>query len=266
MKTLQQAALECLIATDPIEKVQRTRRTAEDWIAGRLSDGRNDSPPHLTPGRPEGLQLVDPRKVPRRRLSSEAGRGALVHAVAHIEFNAINLAWDAVQRFDGLPAAYYNDWVRIADEEAQHFEMMNARLVDLGHAYGDLPAHNGLWDMAIQTRADPLARMALVPRVLEARGLDVTPGMITRLEQIGDEATARVLKLIYREEIGHVAAGTRWFQHLCKKRNLVPETHFLVLLNEHLKSPPRGPFNLEARRQAGFTEQELDALEAAGVR
>ena len=261
MHTLQQAAARCLTTSDPDEKLRLTFEVAARWSAGTLPDERDERVAD-TPGRPEGLVLVDPRSVPRRRLSTPAGRSALVHAVAHIEFNAINLAWDAVQRFAGQPRAYYDDWVRIAKEEAEHFGMMGERLASLGHTYGDLPAHDGLWDMAKRTAHDPCLRMALVPRVLEARGLDVTPGMIERLEQAGDRATADALRVIYREEIGHVAAGTRWFRHLCELRNIDAEVAFPALLREHLTVPPRGPFNEEARRAAGFTDAELAALRA----
>lgn len=264
MTSLRAAALRCLATPDPIEKVRWTLEAAMDWRSGRLVDDREkDAPLCDTPGRPARLELVDPRRVPKRKLTTASGRAALVHAVAHIEFNAINLAWDAVQRFDEMPRAYYDDWVRIAAEEAQHFDMMQGRLAALGHAYGDFPAHDGLWDMARKTASDPLIRMALVPRVLEARGLDVTPGMIARLDQVDDRDTADALRVIYREEIGHVAAGTRWFQYLCDQRGLEPVEHFLLLLRQHLEVPPRGPFNEAARREAGFSQRELDALEDA---
>lgn len=262
MTTLREAAIRCLATSDPVEKVRLTREAARAWSEGRLPDERDShAAPHEEPGRPEQLRLVNPRRVPRRKLTSAAGRAALVHAVAHIEFNAVNLAWDAVQRFAGMPSAYYDDWVRVADDEARHFEMMASRLEALEHAYGDLPAHDGLWDMARKTAGDPLVRMALVPRVLEARGLDVTPGMIERLEGVGDGETASRLRVIYREEIGHVAAGTRWFRHLCQERGLAPGEHFLHLLREQLAVPPKPPFNREARLRAGFTDEELDGLE-----
>ena len=264
MTSLRDTAIRCLATSDPLEKVRWSQEAAAAWRSGRLVDDRAPGAPVCdTPGRPARLELVDPRRVPKRKLTTSSGRAALVHAVAHIEFNAINLAWDAVQRFDGMPHAYYDDWVRIAAEEAQHFDMMRGRLAALGHDYGDFPAHDGLWDMARKTASDPLIRMALVPRVLEARGLDVTPGMISRLEQVDDRDTADALRVIYREEIGHVAAGTRWFQHLCEQRGLEPVGHFLALLREHLDVPPKGPFNEQARREAGFSQRELDALEDA---
>ena len=182
--------------------------------------------------------------------------------MAHIEFNAINLAWDAVQRFRGLPRAYYADWVRVADEEALHFGLMRDRLRALGYDYGDFPAHDGLWSMALRTAADPLERMALVPRVMEARGLDVTPGMMARFREAGDEETAACLAVILRDEVGHVAAGTRWFRYLCAERGLDPETRYFELLSTHLGESIRCPLNLDDRRQAGFAETELERLQA----
>jgi uncharacterized ferritin-like protein (DUF455 family) len=206
--------------------------------------------------------LVSARELPKRKLSSQQGRVALIHAVAHIEFNAINLAWDAVQRFPGMPPAYYDDWIKVAAEEAEHFVMMRERLQMLDHDYGDLPAHDGLWDMAKRTAGDVLERMALVPRVLEARGLDVTPDMITRLRNIGDDDTAERLAIILRDEVGHVAIGSHWFKYLCLERGLEPTGTALALIAQHLRGEVRCPLNHEARRRAGFDDQELQALEA----
>jgi uncharacterized ferritin-like protein (DUF455 family) len=209
--------------------------------------------------------LVHPRDLAKRSARAKSGgkgRAALIHAVAHIEFNAINLAWDAVQRFRGLPRPYYDDWVRVADEEALHFGLMRDRLWALGYDYGDFPAHDGLWSMAQRTAADPLERMALVPRVMEARGLDVTPGMMARFREAGDEETAACLAVILRDEVGHVAAGTRWFRSLCAERGLDPETRYFELLSAHLGESIRCPLNLDDRRQAGFAESELERLQA----
>lgn len=214
------------------------------------------------PGRPERPELIDPAKVPRRRLGSDAGRAALVHAVAHIEFNAINLALDACWRFQGMPANYYHDWLSVAVDEARHFQLLAARLRDLGHEYGDFPAHNGLWEAAEKTAHDVLVRMALVPRVLEARGLDVTPGMIQRLESVGDTATVEILQLILREEVRHVQIGTHWFHFCCAQRGLPPDQTFVELLADYNMSV-RPPLNEAARQQAGFSEREL-ALVLAG--
>ena len=216
------------------------------------------------PGRPDRPELIHPAKVRKRKLGSQAGRAALVHAVAHIEFNAINLALDAVLRFDGLPSAYYQDWLSVARDEARHFRMLAGRLEELGAAYGDLPAHNGLWEMAEKTAADPLERMALVPRVLEARGLDVTPGMIERLLDAGDTDTVAHLRVILAEEERHVEIGSRWFAYLCRQRQLDPVPTFQALLARHGVVVARGPMNRPARLRAGFSDQELDALLTAG--
>lgn len=210
------------------------------------------------PGRPDAPRLVPPRQVPHRGLGTAEGRAALVHAVAHIEFNAINLALDAMLRFSDMPAAYYRDWLRVAQDEARHFGWLTSRLAQLGCAYGNLPAHNGLWEAAEKTAHDPLVRMACVPRVLEARGLDVTPGMIAKLEQAGDGVTAAILHDILREEVVHVAIGTQWYRWLCVQRGVDPDERFPALLAEydmHLKAP----FNWPARDAAGFTEVEMAA-------
>jgi len=208
--------------------------------------------------------LVPPRELPKRGFTTLAGRAALIHAVAHIEFNAINLAWDAVYRFRDMPQAYYDDWVRVADEEAYHFSLLRTRLVELGYDYGDFSAHNGLWEMARDTAHDVLVRMALVPRVLEARGLDVTPGMMARLRAAGDEETVALLEIILRDEIGHVEIGSRWFRWLCEQRGLVAESVFRELIQRYMKGQIKGPFHRDARLQAGFSESELAALEQMG--
>jgi uncharacterized ferritin-like protein (DUF455 family) len=256
----------CLAEPDPARKVALTVQVAAAWRSGLLLvDADAAGPTTESPGRPDRLELVAPRQLPRRRLTSREGRAALIHAVAHIEHNAINLAWDAVQRFRDLPQDFYADWVQVAVEEAEHFGLMRERLADLGWDYGDLPAHDGLWEMARRTAYDPLARMALVPRVLEARGLDVTPGMIERLEAAGDRETAARLRIILRDEVGHVAAGSRWFRHLCAARRIEPRATFFALLTSHLTGEVRGPLNLPDRRRAGFDEEELSALERLGA-
>lgn len=245
-------------------KLAATRALRADWEAGAL-DLAPPSGPMVDvqhPGVPERPVLVHPRDVPRRPVGSEAGRAALVHAVAHIELTAVNLALDAVHRFGwgwGLPAGFVGDWVRVADEEARHFSLLATRLASWGAAYGDLPAHDGQWAMAVQSADDPLVRMALVPRVNEARGLDVTPGMVRRLRAVGDEATVAVLDVILADEVGHVEIGSRWFAHLCANRGLEPEAEFRRLLDEHgVALHP--PANVEARLQAGFTRAELEHL------
>lgn len=262
MSGLFEAAKRCINSAEPEAKLALTRETFDAMREGRLPlrDGGAAPEPIGIPGRPAKPNLVMPRDVPQRGLGTDEGRAALVHAVAHIEFNAINLAWDAVYRFRGMPDDYYRDWTSVAHDESRHFAMLSARLAQLGHAYGDFAAHNGLWEMAVKTAHSCLARMALVPRVLEARGLDVTPGMIARLRSVGDDATAGLLEIILREEVPHVAAGTRWFRFCCEREARDPETTFAELLREYVPAGLRGPFNLDARRAAGFGESELAGL------
>jgi uncharacterized ferritin-like protein (DUF455 family) len=262
MSALFATARECLAAADPAAKVALTRAAFGAFCAGTLAPSDMDVAPLPIgdPGRPPRPRLVSPRAVPQRGLGTAAGRAALVHAVAHIEFNAINLAWDAVYRFRDLPPDYYRDWVTIAHDESRHFTWLTARLAELGHAYGDFDVHNGLWEMAIKTAHSCFARMALVPRVLEARGLDVTPGMIMRLRTVGDAATAEILAAILREEIPHVAAGTRWFRWCCAREGREPDRAFAELLAQYVPGGLRGPFNLAARRSAGFDESELAGI------
>ncbi len=258
------AAHRCLAAADPAEKVSLTHAVAADWRAGRLAvaQGAVEAGAIAGPGIPERPRRVDPRQLPRRGLGTEQGRAALLHAVAHIEFNAINLAWDAVLRFRDMPTAFIDDWVGVADDEARHFSLVVARLGELGRAYGDFDAHDGLWDMARRTAHSCLERMALVPRVLEARGLDVTPGMIARLRNAGDTASVALLEIILREEEAHVAAGSRWFAWCCARAGLEPEATFAALVAEHSAGALRGPFNIDARLRAGFSPAELDHLQA----
>ena len=267
MSDLHAAAKRCLDACDPVEKLCLTHATWAALQSGELHpDPASSAPePICAPGRPERPQLVPQRQVPHRGLGTPEGRAALVHAVAHIEFNAINLAWDAVYRFRGMPEAYYRDWASCANDEARHFAMLSTRLAELGHAYGDFDAHNGLWEMAEKTAHHDTARMALVPRVLEARGLDVTPSMIERLRAVGDERTITILEVILREEVAHVAAGTRWFRWCCERDGLEPRETFLDLLRDYMGRHLRGPFNREARIQAGFDEAELDQLTALAL-
>jgi uncharacterized ferritin-like protein (DUF455 family) len=267
MTDLHQAAKRCLDASDPAEKL---RLTHETWNALQVGELRSDATvpapaPIGAPGRPARPRLVSAHQVPQRGLGSAEGRAALVHAVAHIELNAIDLAWDAVYRFRGMPDGYYRDWASCAHDEARHFALLSARLAELDHAYGDFDAHNGLWEMAEKTAHSDTARMALVPRVLEARGLDVTPGMIERLRHAGDERTIAVLEVILREEVAHVAAGTRWYRWCCERDEVDPIEHFFDLLHTYMGVALRGPFNRPARLEAGFVEAELDRLAALGA-
>lgn len=253
----------CLDVSNPDAKCESV---ASLWAAvtrhGLASPPGEAAPPIGNPGRPARPELVAPQQVPRRRLGSDAGRAALVHAIAHIEFNAINLALDAAWRFRDMPAGFYTDWLSVAADEARHFRLLEARLEDLGHRYGDFPAHNGLWDMAVKTADRCLERMALVPRVLEARGLDVTPGMIERLRKAGDEDTIAALEIILAEEVRHVEVGTRWFHYCCALDGVDPDETFLHLLRTRFDGTVKGPFNLSARTRAGFSRRELDALQS----
>ena len=255
------AAKACLDARDPTDKVQKTRQVHAAWQRGALHPRAASGPePIGPPGRPALPRLVPPRALHKRGLGTAAGRAALIHAIAHIEFNAINLAWDAVYRFRGLPREFCADWIRVAVEEANHFELLRGHLGQMGYDYGHFDAHDGLWEMAQKTAHDPLLRMALVPRVLEARGLDVTPGMIGRLRRHGEAAAAQTLELILEEEIGHVATGSRWYRYLCLQRGLDPAATFRDLLREHMTGRLKGPFNQSARLAAGFDREELSLL------
>ena len=263
--SLHACARRCLDSPVVADKLALTAETALRFAAGEI--GVDAVAPLAAvgggevPGRPRRPHLVAPRALAQRGLGSALGRAALVHAVAHIEFNAINLAWDAVYRFRGLPLAYYRDWVAVAVDEARHFGLLAARLAELGHVYGDFDAHDGLWEMAVNTADSCLARMALVPRVLEARGLDVTPGMIERLRSVGDLATAAILETILAEEVAHVAAGSRWFAWCCARAGVDAPTTFHGLIETHLRGSLRGPFNVDARLRAGFTPAELARLQ-----
>ncbi|MCX4189381.1 ferritin-like domain-containing protein [Methylophaga sp. OBS3] len=258
---LRQQALAILLIENAADKAIATRALATSCQQHGYELTREKlTAPHV-PGRPSQPELVNPKNLPRRRNSSETGHASLIHAICHIEFNAINLALDAIARFEDMPEAYYADWLQVADEEAKHFQMLSEHLADSGFAYGDFSAHDGLWEMAQKTHHDPLLRMALVPRVLEARGLDVTPKMMEKLTKSGDHRAVEILNVILEEEIGHVAVGTRWFNYLCDQRSLEPLSTFTELLESYFDGAIRGPFHIEARQQAGFTEAELAWLE-----
>ncbi|WP_321814513.1 MULTISPECIES: ferritin-like domain-containing protein [unclassified Paraburkholderia] len=259
-------ALAALRERDPLAKAEAVSALhARTLEAAARGESAWDAPhvleaPADLPGRPAQPELVEPRSLQRRSMSTPQGRVVLLHALAHIEFNAINLALDAVWRFPDMPNAFYADWLKVAAEEAYHFSLVRQRLADYGHQYGDFPAHNGLWEMCERTCDDVLARMALVPRVLEARGLDASPPIRARLKQAGDHESAAILDIILRDEVGHVRIGNHWFRQLCDERGLDPHEAWLTLAARYHAPRMRGPFNVEARRSAGFDEDELNAL------
>ena len=256
---LRTGALKALLLADPVAKAAAARDLfATPGLA--LDPATPMQAPADLPGRPPRPRLVPASTLPRRSPFTLGGRAALLHAVAHIEFNAINLALDAAWRFAGMPEAYYRDWLRVASEEALHFTLLREHLASLGHAYGDFDAHDGLWAMTERTAGDVTARMALVPRTLEARGLDATPPMQARLAKAGDARAVAILDIILRDEIGHVAIGNRWFRWLCEREGVDPLTHYAELARRHGAPRLKGPFNVEARIAAGFTPDEMDAL------
>jgi uncharacterized ferritin-like protein (DUF455 family) len=259
---LRAAALHWLCATDPVAKSEGVKALQESWDAGTISldAAARLVEQHSIPGRPARPELVPPLSVKHRSMRTMEGRAAMIHALAHIEFNAINLALDAVWRFPSMPDAYYADWLRVAAEEAQHFSLLVAHLQTLGYNYGDFTAHNSLWDMAEKTSGDVLGRIALVPRTLEARGLDASPAVRAKLAQAGDHAAAAILDIILRDEIGHVATGNRWFAWLCNERGLDPLATYAELAVTYKAPQLRGPFNIDARKAAGFSEAELASL------
>ena len=255
-----------LATADPGAKAAASRSLAKAWNEGAIGVGQAVPPPR--PARPERPFLRSPKEMPKRRaFGSPAGRVALLHALAHIELNAIDLGWDLVARFSGasLPSGFFDDWVAVAAEEASHFELLAGRLADFGARYGDLPAHDGLWEAAAATADDLLARLAVVPLVLEARGLDVTPEMAARLERVGDAGSAAILRRIYRDEIGHVAVGFRWFDRLCRACGLIPEAVFHERVRRCFKGDLKPPFNRGARDAAGFPAHYYEPLAAGAV-
>jgi uncharacterized ferritin-like protein (DUF455 family) len=259
--SLTAAAVAILNTSDAAGKAAASRALAAAWAEGSMPIGDCAPPQH--PVRPAAPRLLPPREMPRRRnFGSLAGRTALIHALAHIELNAIDLAWDIVARFapEGLPRAFFDDWVRIGAEEAHHFQLLSTRLESLGVRYGDLPAHDGLWEAAAATSGDLLARLAVVPLVLEARGLDVTPEMAARLERNGDKESAAVLQIIYGQEIDHVAIGRRWFDFVCHAKGLVPRDVFQDRVRRFFTGELKPPFNRAAREMAGFPADYYEPL------
>ncbi|CAM3606693.1 ferritin-like domain-containing protein [Polynucleobacter brandtiae] len=266
MPELRHSALQVLLLTDPGQKVSQIKQLFDDYHQQRVElspaalihfDGL------VLPGRPEKPELVSPQKAPKRSMSTPEGRIRLLHSLAHIEFNALNLALDALARFSEMPQQYYEDWLKVAKEEAYHFSLIEGHLRSLGSYYGDLTAHNSLWEMVERTSDQVIARMALVPRTMEARGLDAVPAIRDRFIQIKDHAVVDILDIILRDEVGHVLIGNQWFNYLCSKDKLSPITTYRELARKYCAPVLRGPFNFEARERAGFTAQELDILKEA---
>ena len=259
---LRQLALNYLAETNATVKAGLVRELANAWQRGEVSVDIHQAAfeQQSVPGHPEKPELVSPLNVPKRNMRTLEGRAVLIHALAHIEFNAINLALDAIWRFSDMPASYYTDWLKVAAEEAYHFTLLNEHLATMGYQYGDFTGHDSLWEMVDRTKGDVLARMALVPRTMEARGLDASPSLRNKLAQAGDMAAAAILDIILRDEIGHVAIGNHWFNWLCQQRGLEPIMAYEQLAMQYSAPKLRAPFNLEARRQAGFTEAELARL------
>ncbi|MEM7775972.1 MAG: ferritin-like domain-containing protein [Pseudomonadota bacterium] len=270
--TLYDAARYIVAEADLTQKTQRARQTAKAWFGRRLSIGlaSRHAPLPSRPGRPDRPELRAPRDMPRRTTQGARGRFALLHALAHIELNAVDMTWDLVARYVdarvplSLPLSFFDNWVQVGLEEAKHFDLLRSRLMELGGAYGDLPAHDGLWQAAEGTGNDLLARLAIVPLVLEARGLDVTPGMIKKLHEAGDTPSADILKIIYRDEKRHVAFGAQWFRYLCDREGCAPEPRFHALVRKYFKGSLKPPFNDRARSEAGLTPGFYKPLSATG--
>ncbi|MFI5446712.1 ferritin-like domain-containing protein [Polaromonas sp. UC242_47] len=256
--SLRQLAQDIIVICDPAHKALAAR--ALDTQAADLGADLAMAAVPGIPGRPERPVLLPPAQMKNRAVGTLEGRAALIHALAHIESNAIDLALDVLWRFEGMPARFYRDWARVAREEALHFQLLNAHLTDMGFAYGDFPAHNGLWEMAEKTKGDLLARLALVPRTLEARGLDASPAIRNKLISVGDRRGGEILDIILRDEIGHVAIGNHWYRYLCEQRGLDVINTYAALAITYQAPKLKGPFNLPARRAAGFDEAELAQL------
>jgi uncharacterized ferritin-like protein (DUF455 family) len=256
--SLRQLALQALLLTSPSQKCAAVAALVPE--AAPVGEQERLEEPAALPGRPALPALLPPREVKQPSIRTPQGHAAIIHALTHIEFNAINLALDAAWRFSDMPANYYLQWLLVAREEAQHFQLLVAHLKGLGHAYGDFPAHNSLWDMVERTKHDVLARMALVPRTMEARGLDASPLMKEKLLGIGDHSGAAIIDIILRDEIGHVAIGNQWFRFLCVQRNCDPLVVYPELARLHSAPNLRPPHNIAARLQAGFVEEEIQAL------
>ena len=261
MTTLTQAACTVLGTADPLEKCRLTRAFSEDWTSGRIA-AIGATPPPARPARPDRPQLLPFKEMPRRSYGGDRGRISLIHALAHIELNAIDLGWDIVARFthEDLPKEFYDDWVRVALDEARHFEMLEDLLNRLGASYGDLPAHDGLWQAAEKTADDLMARLAVVPMTLEARGLDTTPATMDKLSRNGDTLTPPALDVIFHDEIHHVAAGVRWFSFMAERRGQEGEAAFHAWMADRYPAGLKPPFNHEARAEAKFPRDWYEKL------
>lgn len=264
---LRQSALNWLVSTNPQQKVNGVTQLQKAFASKQVTidplakaDKLQTASKLVIPGRPDKPELVSPLAVKKRSMRSPEGRASLIHALAHIEFNAINLALDAIWRFENMPDQYYIDWLKVAAEEAYHFSLVSDHLNTLGYEYGSFPGHNALWEMVERTQEDVLARMALVPRTMEARGLDASPPLRNKLAQAGDLKAAEIIDIILRDEIGHVAIGNHWFNWLCEQRELEPIPAFERLCQQYNAPKLRPPFNMDARRKAGFSEEELSLL------
>jgi uncharacterized ferritin-like protein (DUF455 family) len=267
MLELRETSLAILANTNVESKVSHLANLFDEYQAGRIVVNLSsdlDSRNNCLPGRPVKPDLVAPKFVPKRKMDTVEGRAILWHSLAHIEFNAMNLALDAIWRFPNMPKAYYEDWLRVAKEESYHFSLINRHLQSFGFSYGDFPAHNSLWEMVERTADSVIARMALVPRTMEARGLDAVPEIRDRFKQIKDDRAVEILEIILHDEIGHVLVGNRWFNFLCANDKLSPIATYRELAERYCAPTLRGPFNFDAREQAGFTAEELELLESLG--
>ncbi len=274
--SLKEGAIRALCADDLDNKISHTRITAHKWFEGTIGLGGNisNTPPNR-PGRPTKPNLVAPDNLRKRSIHTDKGRFALLHAIAHIELNAMDLAWDIVARFSmtstatpnshyKMPRSFYDGWVRVALEEAKHFTLLQERLNEMGGEYGDLDAHDGLWEAAQVTDHALTARLAVVPLILEARGLDITPALLKKMHAVGDEKSARIFEIIYRDEQGHVAVGAKWFRYLCLREGKEPAQAFQELVRKYFRGPLKPPFNDMARSRAGLTPGFYRALSSAG--
>jgi len=254
-------AHQCLVKSNLDEKLLSSTETVKKILKGDVDfDLYSIDAALIKPGHPDKPVLITPKDVPRRNIQTVEGKAAMIHSFAHIEFNAINLVWDLICRFQGMSEEFYFDWTQVVAEEIKHFKLLRDRLNDIDYDYGDFPAHDGLWIIAEKTKHDLLLRLAVVPRIMEARGLDVTPSLIERFRHIKDEKTISVLEVILKEEIGHVSIGTKWYKYMCEKSNLNSEEKFKQILNEFLPTAKTKNINHKARLLAGFNQTEIDYL------